>query len=372
MTKHHGIYAWFIILTLIALVIAFQHYYVIVSNTSVEYTLSWHLFFNLFYWWCWLAFYLIIKWITVRISISGKYGYWFIFYILIPLFLVSLHQLLASIVITSALGYSDVKELVINRILSSEWMWVDLVLYFIMAAGLNIFELQSRNRKISLKNRQLQSQLYNAQLDVLHSQIQPHFLFNTLNTLSTLILKEDNNEAIRMLELLKNFLRTTVYDNTLNNIRLMEEIKFIRDYLEIEKVRFKDKLEVVWEIAENTELAVVPNFILQPIVENSIHYAVAPGNSKGIIRIKSKKIGNTLEINIEDNGPGLVNVSNSKKKGLGLKITRDRLSLIFRNESRLLLESSELGGLKVLLCMPFISDELLLGKNINAINKVWN
>lgn len=334
---------------------ALQHYYIFASHTEIELSFTWHILFNLFYWWCWLLFYPVLKYLTKKIVIKNKFFYWVLFYFLFPVFIISLHQVLASAVITYALNYKGIWELTLNRILASQWVWVDIVIYFIMTTGLNLFELQDKERLITIRNSQLQTQLYNSQFDVLNSQIQPHFLFNTLNTLSTLIYKQDDKEAQRMLNLLDSFLKTTVYENTRNNITLKEEMVFISNYLEIERVRFKDKLEIVQNIDPDTFYASVPNFILQPIVENAIHHAIVPLKKNGIIRISSGIESLQLYITVEDNGPGLSSFQKQSGKGLGLKITRERLLHSYPEQSSLNFAGSELGGLKITIKIPFNS-----------------
>jgi two-component system LytT family sensor kinase len=200
----------------------------------------------------------------------------------------------------------------------------------------------------------LQAQVAQSHLNALKSQLRPHFLFNTLNTISTLILKADDSEAERMLSLLNNFLKTTVFQSERQEITLEEELRFVKDYLEIEKVRFSDKLEVKEDVAKETLQAHVPNFLLQPIIENAIYHGIAPKISDGIIQISAKKVERQLLICVEDNGPGLTFTKKKKsKEGVGLKITKERLAHLFGTDHLFELENLVSGGVKVTISIPF-------------------
>jgi two-component system, LytTR family, sensor kinase len=344
----------FLMLTVVAISVAFQHYYIIEVGSKTHYSLLWHIPFNLFYWWCWLVFLPAINWTNKRFGIEKlDTFYWFLFYLFIPVFVVLFHQVVASIPISIFLD-SDLNTLIYKRILRNYWVWVDLIVYYTIMIGLNLVTYRQKNRMNEIRFTQLQSQLANSQLNALKSQLHPHFLFNTLNTLSTLILKEDNQEAERMLSLLTNFLRTTIYSKEEQEIPLKEELLFINHYLEIEKVRFKDKLMVYNNIANDTLSAFVPNFILQPIIENAIHHAIAQKTSDGFIKISSASFGEELTLIVEDNGPGLSDFrGNTSKEGIGLKITKERLFHLYGSDYRLELVSAMPTGLKVIITIPF-------------------
>ena len=272
-----------------------------------------------------------------------------------PVIVVAIHQIMAATVIHAVLGIYSEQTLIYKRILSNSWVWVDLVIYFVIVLGINIEEYRNKSKINELKLNQLRSRLVQSQLNALKSQLHPHFLFNTLNTLSTLILKENNSEAERMLSLLINFLKTTIYEGDEDEISLNDELRFVNHYLEIEKVRFKDKLAVEKNIDPATLAAKVPGFLLQPIIENAIHYAIAPKKSDGIIRISAKKDDRKLILLIDDNGPGLQGFAKNKsKEGVGLKITKERLLYLFGGNHRFDLIKSPAGGLRVKIEIPFL------------------
>ncbi len=271
-----------------------------------------------------------------------------------PVSIVLIHQITAALVIHLILGIYTIPTLIYKRILSNSWAWVDLVVYFVILAAVIVADYQHKNKMNELKLSRLQSRLVQSHLNALKSQLHPHFLFNTLNTLSTLILKGNNDEAERMLDLLNNFLRSTIYVSEENEISFREELNFINHYLEIEKVRFNDKLTVTENIGEEVLDAVVPSFLLQPLIENAVHYAIAPKKSNGIIRLTVKRELEKLSIYIEDNGPGLKNFGKSNsQKGVGLKITKERLQHLYGKGHLFELKNSSLGGLMVIIKIPY-------------------
>ncbi len=347
----------FILLTIIGISRALQHFYVVDVYEPVQFNLTWHVPFNLFLWWSWFLFVPVLYWMSVRLSVGRSRGlYWIIICFFLPLVVVGIRQAAASFIITWILaGYKDFGTLVFTRLLINPWIWLDIFVYFAIVIGIQVAEYWHKSKLNEQECERLQLQLVQSQLNALRSQLRPHFLFNTLNTISTLILKEDNPEAQRMLFLLHDLLTTTVFENDRQEVPLEEELRFVRQYLEIEKVRFKDKLEVQEDIGRETLDARVPNFLLQPIVENAIHHAIAPKASRGIIRIASKQEGGQLSISVEDNGPGMTSAKKKSNEGIGLRITKERLRHLFGENHALELENVSSGGLRVMMRIPFLS-----------------
>jgi signal transduction histidine kinase len=346
----------FLFLTGIGIARALQHVYVIDVYQRIQYTLWWHIPFNLFMWWNWFLFIPVIYWITLRFPlVRVKTMHWIIVCFLLPIIIVVIRQAVAALVTTTVLTYkSDFQTLFDWRLFNNPWIWLDFIVYFAIFVGISVVEYQQKNKLTELRYVQLQSQLAQSQLNALKSQLHPHFLFNTLNTISTLILKADNSEAERMLTLLNNFLKITVIQSDRQEISLEEELRFVQDYLEIEKVRFSDKLEVQQDVRKDTLRAQVPNLLLQPIIENAIYHGIAPKTSNGIIRIRTRKDDGQLIISVEDNGPGLTATKKKKsKEGVGLKITRERLSHLFGDAASFELENLDSGGVRATLSLPF-------------------
>ncbi|HKS21271.1 MAG TPA: histidine kinase [Thermoanaerobaculia bacterium] len=200
---------------------------------------------------------------------------------------------------------------------------------------------------------QAQLQTTQAQLQALKMQLQPHFLFNTLNAISTL-LDEDVDAADEMLARLGDFLRLTLANTGAHEVSLQEELEFLRCYLEIEQVRFHDRLTVDLRIAPETLEARVPNLILQPIVENAIRHGIVARAGNGRIAICAARGGGRLRLEVIDNGPGLGGTTSAKPgRGLGFSLTQARLERLYDAEQRFTLADAEGGGLSVTLEIPF-------------------
>ena len=190
-------------------------------------------------------------------------------------------------------------------------------------------ELKISRLKTELAEAQLQ--VTEAQLQALKMQLHPHFLFNTLNSISAL-LDEDPEAADQMLARLGDFLRLTLENSGAQQVTLQEELEFLRCYLEIERVRFHDRLTVNMQIDPDALEAQVPNLILQPIVENAIRHGIVSRIAPGQIEIKACLKDNVLRLSVKDNGPGLGAVDGGRailREGLGLANTRSRLAQMY-------------------------------------------
>jgi two-component system, LytTR family, sensor kinase len=173
---------------------------------------------------------------------------------------------------------------------------------------------------------------YDARLRMLHYQINPHFLFNTLNALSTLVLERRNEQAEAMILRLAGFLRYSLDRQPTELTELAAEIDGQRKYLDIERIRFGDKLRVEIEIEPGLESVRVPSMILQPLLENSIKYAISPRAEGGRIKIAAHRDHEGVRISVEDDGPGL---RDHRRTGVGLANARERLHLIFGDRASL-------------------------------------
>jgi signal transduction histidine kinase len=198
---------------------------------------------------------------------------------------------------------------------------------------------------------------HEAQLKMLRYQLNPHFLFNTLNAISTLVLINDNDTANKMVSRLSDFLRYSLYKDPINKVPLEQEIYAARLYLEIEKVRFSERLSIGIDIEPGTEKALVPSLILQPLIENAIKYAVAREVNGGEIVITARKFGHDLLLEVADNGPGLPDIVVADKtsdngSGVGLVNTRERLAALYDNDFALVLTQNQPRGVKVNIRIP--------------------
>jgi sensor histidine kinase YesM len=189
-------------------------------------------------------------------------------------------------------------------------------------------------------------------------QLHPHFLFNTLNAISELIYK-DPESADRMITDLSDLLRLSFENLELQEIPLKQELEFLEKYLEIELMRFHDRLSVNMEISPDTLGASVPNMILQPLVENAIKHGIAPRSSGGHIDIHTVRSNGHLEIEVSDDGLGVpFGDLENLPEGVGLTNTRRRLRHLYGDKHEFVLTSAEKGGLSINLTIPYKESEL--------------
>ena len=231
--------------------------------------------------------------------------------------------------------------------------YIDLIIASLIVIAVHALLYYQNFRASELAQSSLKTQLAQAQLRALKMQLHPHFLFNTLHSISSLVL-EDPSKANSMIARLGDFLRLTLENSEQQLVTLKEEIEFLRTYLEIEQVRFGDRLTVAFEIEPTTLSAAVPHLILQPVVENAIQYAIAPRATPGRIHIEAKRLNGSLRLEVKDNGPGIVsNGDLIEKQGVGLSNVRARLNQIYGSDFRFELMNSKDGGLTVVMEIPF-------------------
>ena len=187
----------------------------------------------------------------------------------------------------------------------------------------------------------------------LRYQVNPHFLFNTLNSLSSLVMKDRRDEAEQMIMSLSNFYRTSLTGDPLDDVPLAEEVHLQKLYLDIEAVRFPDRLKTVIDIPPALLNACVPGLILQPVVENAIKYGVSRTAQPVEIRITAREDGDLMHINVTDDGPNPPGQGDGGS-GIGLANVRDRLTARFGDRGRIVYGPRDAGGFAVLLTLPII------------------
>jgi two-component system, LytTR family, sensor kinase len=199
---------------------------------------------------------------------------------------------------------------------------------------------------------QLKAQLSQAQLQALRAQLRPHFLFNTLNGVATLM-HRDVYEADRMITDLADLLRATLQHTGTHEIALSDELALLRRYLAIEGTRFRDRLRTTYEIAPDVVDALVPQFLLQPLAENAIEHGIAPRPGPGHVVIGAARVGGQVHLTVRDDGLGLRSDA-SRGHGVGLANTRARLAELYGSAQRLTLEAaSPTGGTCVTVVVPY-------------------
>ncbi len=233
---------------------------------------------------------------------------------------------------------------------------VNVMFYWGIVIVDHAIDYHRKYQERELRASQLEAQLVKSELQVLKMQLHPHFLFNTLNTISALI-HESPDEADEMISQLGDLLRMTLETAHVHEVPLTQELDFLKHYLIIEQTRFQDRLGIILSIEPETLDAMVPNLILQPLVENSIHHGIALRPEARSIEIKSWHDNGMLCLRVADDGPGLSSDKLPLKEGVGLTTTRQRLNNLYGMQHDFSLRNSPLGGLVVELTIPFKAAE---------------
>lgn len=234
--------------------------------------------------------------------------------------------------------------------------WIMLVwsgLYF----GIKYYMLLQEEKQRGLKSL---SMAHEAQLKMLRYQLNPHFLFNTLNAISTLILDKDTELANGMITRLSRFLRYSLDNDPMQHVTVTEEVEALMLYLDIEKVRFAERLQIHIDVEPEADQALMPGLLLQPLVENSIKYAIALAINGGAIGISARVFGDDLLLEIADNGPGLDlrHRKSAKGGGVGLSNSRERLKELYGDNQSFRLSSTEPHGLTISIRIPLSRREI--------------
>ncbi len=227
-----------------------------------------------------------------------------------------------------------------------------LLIYAIIVLVSLTVDYYKRLQKRELDLTRIEKQLADAQLQALKMQLHPHFLFNTLNSVSALMYK-DVKAAEEMIHKLKNFLHMTLESSGSQEVTLKKELDFLNYYLQIEQIRFQDRLVIEMKIDPATLDARVPNLIMQPIVENAIRHGIATRAAHGHIEIRSRRQNGVIQLQVQDNGPGLETEDGEIREGVGLSNTRLRLQQIYGDTYRFDLINAPEGGVVATVELPY-------------------
>jgi two-component system, LytTR family, sensor kinase len=191
-----------------------------------------------------------------------------------------------------------------------------------------------------------------ARLRVLQSQLNPHFLFNSLNGVATLIRENNRTDAAKMISTLSDFLRATVHRVNVPQITIAEELDFLDQYVELQQLRFSDRLRVQIDVQDDTYSALVPTLILQPLIENAVQHGVLMKESGGSVLVSIRREGDALRVLVEDDGPG-PSAAEPARFGIGLTNTAERLRALYSEDAAMSIGRAASGGFAVLLNIPF-------------------
>lgn len=276
------------------------------------------------------------------------------------------HPLIAVGVVTLHLGLlQEATQLIIRlgpEVVKAEYRGLDffsfprfgmeLLLYALCWLACAAVKTQLVAQRDSMRSLELERQLSSAHLRALQMQIEPHFLFNTLNAVTTLVELGRRDQALETLEHLNTILKRVLKRNTPSKIPLAQELEVLESYLAIEQVRFADRLRVDINLDPNTLDGLVPCFLLQTIVENAIRHGIAHCEDSGWIETSAQRVGTQMRLQVRDNGPG-INGKSASGFGLGLSNTKERLTHFYQNDFELRAFQPESGGFQVSITIPY-------------------
>ena len=209
--------------------------------------------------------------------------------------------------------------------------------------------------RLELRSAQLESDLAQAELRALRGQLHPHFLFNSFNAVTTLLRQRRNESAVEVIAQLSMLLRLAIDRTGTREFPLETEIDFVRRYLEVERIRFGEKLQLQFAVEEEALRGIVPNLLLQPLVENAIKHGISLRTRPGVIRLAARRTGDRLIMEIENDGPdaAMGQEPRTASSGIGLANTRTRLEKIYPNDYRLDMAPRADGGMRIEVSLPW-------------------
>ncbi len=350
-----------LIATLLGVFFAAQIYY---SAASFDHSVSWGqaLYWAFGDWYEWALLSPVIFWLCRRFPFDRQsWPKSLPVHLVVGLLLSGIHAVLCALAavlqgwVTGAptLFSSEVHKVLANR------THFNIAVYTVIVCAWHAWDYHRRYREREAQATELAARLAQAQLQALRMQLNPHFLFNTLNTISSLMLK-DVNSANRMIVRLGELLRLTLEISNDQEVPLRQEIEFLQRYVEIEQIRFGALLQVKMDIEPATLNATVPNLILQPLVENAIRHAIEPQTTGGQIELRCVRDNGSLLLQVSDNGQGLnsrradtAEASNQARERIGLNNTRQRLQKLYGDRQSFELVANPSGGMTANIIIPF-------------------
>ncbi len=361
--------------TLVALVFSAEFYFAMSVESGPEaeaeaWSASWVLIFasQVVHWGSWIAFTPLILWLARRIPLPiepkqeqapatprNRWGRWALMHLGTGLGVGVVHLFLTSV------GYFLIKPFPSEEHTDFWTLFVGVCLTFILFDLLMYWGVLGVGYAVAYYRKykegevhasQLEAQLAQAQLQALKMQLHPHFLFNTLNAVSTLVRTNKNEAATDMIAGLSDLLRLTLESSGAQEVTLKEELDFLERYLEIEQIRFGDRLRVQMDIEPGTLHARVPNLLLQPLVENAIRHGIAARAEAGLIEIRATRDDDILRLHVRDDGPGMPE-GDRLHNGVGLSNTMARLERLYGSAQHVTFANAEDGGAVVTLELPF-------------------
>jgi signal transduction histidine kinase len=322
------------------------------------------------FWYLWAIFFFPVVWLAQNRPIElgalvSRSATHFGAALLISFTHTSLHVGFESLFATAPQGPSENAHAIANLLaFATLEAPIHLFIYGAILGVTYIVSYKRRLRERELATTQLSEQLALAQVQALRMQINPHFLFNAMNSIAMLVRDRKQEEAIRTIAGLSDLLRYVLDDSADQEIPLRRELDFIKRYLTIEQVRFGDRLSVTFDASEDTLDALVPNLVLQPIVENAIRHGIARSAAATTIAISAREEDGTVVLRVEDDGPGFTDEPpHMESTGLGIANTRKRLSQLYGDDHSLEIDRDTPHGAVVRLSFPFHTEPVIDGND---------
>jgi signal transduction histidine kinase len=306
--------------------------------------------------WGWWAIIAIALW---KLSLRGTSASTFsvkvtLIHLPAAMVLAAIHLLLLWSLGFTRLGWQgDQTPLSVGRYLFNVNRYgIEILIYGFVFGMTGVIQNQIRAQREAMKSLELERQLSAAQLRALQMQLEPHFLFNTLNAITTLVELGRQEQAVEMLGHLNTILKSTLKRTAPEKVPLSEELEIVENYLAIEQVRFADRLRIEITVEPSALDSLVPCFLLQPIVENAIRHGIAHCESNGLVVASARRDGEVLRLSVRDSGVGL-NGQTKTGNGIGLKNTRERLAHFYQGAFDMKALPLPMGGFEVAIAIPY-------------------
>jgi two-component system LytT family sensor kinase len=227
-----------------------------------------------------------------------------------------------------------------------------LIVYALMLTFTYAMEARERMARQMMETARLSGELSRSQLAALRQQVEPHFMFNTLHSITGLVRDHKNDAAVSMIVGLSEFLRRALEDSHRSLVTLEEEAEYLQRYLDLQKVRFGERLQVTVDIPAELLRAQVPSLLLQPLVENSIKHGIAKRAAGGTVRVTGAHLNGKLSLGVYNDGPDLPADEQATRTGVGISNLRTRLQILYGNESEFKLNHTATGAVEVVVTLP--------------------
>ncbi len=313
-------------------------------------------------WWLWLPLTPAIQALAHRFPVTRRRGFFALTVHLPAGFVLATAHLALSWLWWRAVGPTQTADGAFTEsmigLLRSSALQTDLFAYWAVLAVVSSQEVYREVLSREEENSRLRYRLAQARIRALKTQLQPHFMFNALNAVSTLVIRKDGSSAGRMLGQLAEFVRLTLSDSG-QEIALADDVALAEKYLSIEQVRFEDRLRFTVEVDPEAARALVPQLLLQPVVENAVRHGISPKAEGGHIEIRASRHEDRIRIEVSDDGAGLPGARPSIRRrtdgGIGLSNTRDRLQHLYGDDFGFELSGARGEGTRVFFDLPFRS-----------------